>query len=74
MKKGISLAALLLLTSIGCGSRDVSGPGGSVSAIQSDSFASGRAPVNGIQMDYEIHGRSEGVPLVLLRGWSSPSS
>jgi pimeloyl-ACP methyl ester carboxylesterase len=71
MKNWISLAALLLLTSIGCGSRNVSGPGGSVSAIQSDSFASGRAPVNGIQMYYEIHGRSEGLPLVLLHGGGS---
>jgi pimeloyl-ACP methyl ester carboxylesterase len=33
--------------------------------------ASGRAPVNGIEMYYEVHGRSDGVPLVLLHGGGS---
>ncbi len=32
---------------------------------------SGRAPVNGIEMYYEVHGRSDGVPLVLLHGGGS---
>lgn len=31
----------------------------------------GRATVNGIQMYYEIHGRRDGVPLVLLYGGGS---
>jgi pimeloyl-ACP methyl ester carboxylesterase len=32
---------------------------------------SGHAPVNGIRMYYEVHGRQEGVPLVLLHGGGS---
>ena len=32
---------------------------------------SGHAPVNGISMYYEIHGRADGVPLVLLHGGGS---
>jgi pimeloyl-ACP methyl ester carboxylesterase len=32
---------------------------------------SGRAPVNGISMYYEVHGRPDGVPLVLLHGGGS---
>lgn len=32
---------------------------------------SGHAPVNGIRMYYEIHGRGDGVPLVLLPGGGS---
>jgi pimeloyl-ACP methyl ester carboxylesterase len=32
---------------------------------------SGHAPVNGIRMYYEVHGRQEGIPLVLLHGGGS---
>jgi len=32
---------------------------------------SGHAPVNGINMYYEVHGPKEGVPLVLLHGGGS---
>ena len=32
---------------------------------------SGHVPVNGIQMYYEVHGRPDGVPLVLLHGGGS---
>jgi len=33
--------------------------------------SSGHAPVNGIEMHYEVHGRRDGVPLVLLHGGGS---
>jgi pimeloyl-ACP methyl ester carboxylesterase len=32
---------------------------------------SGHAPVNGIRMYYEVHGRKDGIPLVLLHGGGS---
>jgi pimeloyl-ACP methyl ester carboxylesterase len=35
------------------------------------SLAGGHAPVHGIRMYYEIHGRADGVPLVLLHGGGS---
>jgi len=38
---------------------------------QSKLLESGRAPVNGINMYYEIHGRKNGMPLVLLPGGGS---
>lgn len=34
-------------------------------------LSSGHAPVNGIRMYYEVHGRTDGVPLVLLHGGGS---
>ena len=34
-------------------------------------FESGHAPVNGINLYYEVHGRRDGVPLVLLHGGGS---
>jgi pimeloyl-ACP methyl ester carboxylesterase len=37
----------------------------------SEPLEAGRAPVNGIEMYYEIHGRREGIPLVLLHGGGS---
>lgn len=41
------------------------------SAPPSKPLESGRAPVNGIEMYYEVHGRGDGVPLVLLHGGGS---
>jgi len=35
------------------------------------SIETGRAPVNGIDIYYEVHGRSDGTPLVLLHGGGS---
>jgi pimeloyl-ACP methyl ester carboxylesterase len=42
-----------------------------MSANPSKALESGRAPVNGISMYYEVHGRRDGVPLVLLHGGGS---
>lgn len=47
------------------------GSGENVSVIQSKPRGSGHAPVNGINMYYELHGRSDGIPLVLLHGGGS---
>lgn len=45
--------------------------GENVSTLQSKPLDSGHAPVNGIHMYYELHGRTDGVPLVLLHGGGS---
>ena len=42
-----------------------------MSLLQSTLRESGYAPVNGIEMYYEVHGRPDGVPLVLLHGGGS---
>jgi pimeloyl-ACP methyl ester carboxylesterase len=42
-----------------------------MSSGQSTLLASGYAPVNGIRLYYEVHGRTGGVPLVLLHGGGS---
>lgn len=46
-------------------------PQGNVSTLPSKPIESGHAPVNGIEMYYEVHGRRDGVPLVLLHGGGS---
>jgi pimeloyl-ACP methyl ester carboxylesterase len=47
------------------------GDGDNVSTLESKPLESGHAPVNGINMYYEVHGRQDGVPLVLLHGGGS---
>jgi pimeloyl-ACP methyl ester carboxylesterase len=42
-----------------------------VSTFESKPLEGGHAPVNGIKMYYEVHGRKDGVPLVLLHGGGS---
>ena len=42
-----------------------------VSTLDSTLLERGHAPVNGINMYYEVHGRRDGVPLVLLHGGGS---
>ncbi len=42
-----------------------------MATVQSRPLESGHAPVNGIDMYYEVHGRKDGVPLVLLHGGGS---
>lgn len=46
-------------------------PQKNVSTLPSKPIESGHAPVNGIEMYYEVHGRRDGVPLVLLHGGGS---
>jgi len=42
-----------------------------LATLPSKPLESGHAPVNGIEMYYEVHGRRDGVPLVLLHGGGS---
>ena len=42
-----------------------------MSTLESKPLESGHARVNGIDMYYEVHGRKDGVPLVLLHGGGS---
>ena len=42
-----------------------------MATLHSQPLTSGHAPVNGIHMYYEVHGRRDGVPLVLLHGGGS---
>jgi pimeloyl-ACP methyl ester carboxylesterase len=45
--------------------------GDNVSTPGSKPLESGHVPINGINMYYEVHGRQDGVPLVLLHGGGS---
>lgn len=47
------------------------GAGKDTSVWQSKPLENGHAPVDGISMYYEVHGRRDGVPLVLLHGGGS---
>ena len=72
MKKGSCLLVLvMLLLSSGCAHTGATGAGKAMSTLQSRPLESGHAPVNGINMYYEVHGRRDGVPLVLLHGGGS---
>lgn len=51
--------------------REGTAGGGTSAAGSREPLASGHAPVNGIRMYYEIHGRQDGIPLVLLHGGGS---
>ena len=61
----------MLLANSGCALSGAMGSGENVSTLQSKPLESGHAPVNGINMYYEVHGRRDGVPLVLLHGGGS---
>ena len=61
----------MLLANGGCALSGAMGSGENVSTLQSKPVESGHAPVNGINMYYEVHGRRDGVPLVLLHGGGS---
>lgn len=71
MKRSLVLVLAMLSANIGCAHSGAMGSGESVSTLQSKPLESGHAPVNGINMYYEVHGRRDGVPLVLLHGGGS---
>jgi pimeloyl-ACP methyl ester carboxylesterase len=51
--------------------KDVREAGDNVTTLEPKHWQSGHAAVNGISMYYEVHGREDGVPLVLLHGGGS---
>jgi pimeloyl-ACP methyl ester carboxylesterase len=71
MKHNFVFAFAIILAASGCTLRSAAGPGEKVSTLQLKPLESGHAPVNGIDMYYEVHGRKDGVPLVLLHGGGS---
>lgn len=71
MYRGHLLLLALFLAPGGPSSADTTRLGDEVAMPENPRIVSGRAPVNGIHMYYEIHGREEGTPLVLLHGGGS---
>jgi pimeloyl-ACP methyl ester carboxylesterase len=66
------LALVLAILPMSAGSAfSAQRPGESAATVSSKPIQSGHAPVNGIRMYYEVHGRRDGVPLVLLHGGGS---
>ena len=70
MKSRIVLVFAMLFANGDCAPSGAMEPE-NVSTRQSKPLESGHAPVNGINMYYEVHGRRDGVPLVLLHGGGS---
>lgn len=71
MRRSFVLVLAMLLANSGCTTNGTFEPGENVSTRQTQAIESGHAPVNGINMYYEVHGRRDGVPLVLLHGGGS---
>ena len=65
------LPSAILLALGACAPGGATGPGDDVPTVPPQPLESGLAPVNGIDMYYEVHGRGGGVPLVLLHGGGS---
>jgi pimeloyl-ACP methyl ester carboxylesterase len=61
----------MLLALGACAPAGATEPGESMPTVPSQPLESGHAPVNGIDMYYEVHGRGGDVPLVLLHGGGS---
>lgn len=64
-KGGCLLVLAVLLLSSGQAHAETMGVEKDMSSLQSVPLESGHAPINGIDMYYEVHGRRDGVPLVL---------
>lgn len=75
MERDVSRSVVLVLAVLVASS--VCAPAASIQAKETGparrslAIESGQAPVNGIRVYYEVHGRSDGVPLVLLHGGGS---
>ena len=67
----IAIGLGMLWANAACSPDDHAGSGEHASPPRSDALECGHAPVNGIEMYYELHGRPDGVPLVLLHGGGS---
>lgn len=65
------LPSAILLALGACAPGGAIGPGDDVPTDPPQPLESGLAPVNGIDMYYEVHGREGGAPLVLLHGGGS---
>lgn len=65
------LVIAMLLANLGYAPGGAMKPGENMTDLPSKPLESGHAPVNGIDMYYEVHGRRDGVPLVLLHGGGS---
>ena len=70
-KRSSMLVSAMLLALGACAPLRATSPGEAVPTVRSKPLESGHAPVNGIDMYYEVHGRGDGVPLVLLHGGGS---
>lgn len=70
-RAGLVLVLAMVLANGGCATGGATASGEAVTTLQSNPIARGHAPVNGISMYYEVHGRRDGVPLVLLHGGGS---
>ena len=71
MRRWFMLILAMMLSNVGCVSGGTVRSGENVSPNKSQPIETGYAPVNGINMYYEVHGRKDGVPLVLLHGGGS---
>lgn len=71
MRRSFVLVLAMLLANSGCTTNGTFESGENVSTRQTQPIESDHAPVNGINMYYEVHGRKDGVPLVLLHGGGS---
>jgi pimeloyl-ACP methyl ester carboxylesterase len=72
VKRSAALGTALLLAAGGCATSGSAGRAEKAPPLpHSEPVESGHAPVHGIRMYYEVHGRRGGVPLVLLHGGGS---
>lgn len=71
MRHWFVLVLAMMLSSVGCESGSAVRSGENMSSNKLQPLETGYAPVNGINMYYEVHGRKDGVPLVLLHGGGS---